>query len=108
MKIIKDYQILIGLLAIALSIYLGLTTISKNFLFPNLFEQLLKIELPKPKVGDTGSMSVQEYGARLRRYNERCPDGQVFDLLKYRDDQSNKVQMDDLKYCKEPKKIPDV
>tara|TARA_B100000287_G_scaffold393080_1_gene406007 strand:+ start:756 stop:980 length:225 start_codon:yes stop_codon:yes gene_type:complete len=35
MKIIKEYQILIGLLVIALAIYLGLTTTSKrDYVYP--------------------------------------------------------------------------
>ena len=112
MKIIKDYQILIGLLAIALAIYLGLTTITKNdFIIPNWFEQMRNIELPKPKAGDPGAISGPEYRAQFRakqrRYNERCPDGQEFDLRKYEKDGRNKVQMDDIKYCEEPK-MPDV
>ena len=103
MKIIKDHQILIGLLAIALAIYLGPTTTTKNdHVYPK------KIDITKPKAGDPTTISSSEQSARKRRYDERCPDGQVFDLLKYYDDWSNKVLMDDLKYCKEPDKFPDV
>ena len=103
MKIIKDYQILIGLLAIALAIYLGLTTTTKNdYVYPK------KIDIPKPKAGDPTTISGPEaraqFRAEQRRYNERCPDGQEFDLRKYKEDGRNKVQMDDIKkYCGEPK-----
>ncbi len=100
MKIIKEYQTLIGLLAIALAVYLGLTTTTKNdYVYPK------KIDIPKPKAGDPTTISSSELRAMQRRYNERyCPDGQEFNMTKYWDDRRNKVQMDDIKkYCGEPK-----
>ena len=104
MKIIKDYQILIGLLAIALAIYLGLTTTTKNdYVYPK------KIDITKPKAGDPTTISSSEQSAMKRRYNAKCPDGQEFNMTKYFDDLGNKVQMDDIKYCEEPvNKYPDV
>tara|TARA_B100002052_G_scaffold146521_1_gene133788 strand:- start:236 stop:553 length:318 start_codon:yes stop_codon:yes gene_type:complete len=99
MKIIKEYQTLIGLLVIALAVYLGLTTTTKNdYVYPK------KIDIPKPKAGDPTTISSSELRAMQRRYNAKCPDGQEFNMTKYRDDRRNKVQMDDIKkYCGEPK-----
>ena len=100
MKIIKEYQTLIGLLVIALAIYLGLTTTTKNdYVYPK------KIDIPKPKVGDPTTISPEESHARKRRYNARCPDGQEFNVTKYHDDLRNKVQKDDIKYCEEPSDV---
>ena len=83
MKIIKEYQTLIGLLVIALAIYLGLTTTIKNdYVYPK------KIDIPKPKAGDPTTISGPEYRALRLRYNARCPDGQEFNMTKYFDDLS--------------------
>ena len=97
MKIIKEYQTLIGLLVIASAIYLGLTTTTKNdYVYPK------KTDISKPKDGDPTTISSSEQRALKRTYNAKCPDGQEFNIHKYFDDQRNKVQMDDIKYCEEP------